>query len=124
LSSLLLFRIPGAILAHAKSLVAGGAESSSSVQLDAPLPASKASGDDDPTTHDKTFWATMAGADKRLAELRRAIDEAAAEAMARETGEDASPGHKSQLGESRCATASRMIIDALSTENPSNPQSK
>jgi len=64
----------------------------------------------------------MAGADKRLAELRRAIDEAAAEAMARETGEDASPGHSSQLGESRCATANRMITDALSTENPSNPQ--
>jgi hypothetical protein len=124
LSSLLLFRIPGAILAHAKSLVAGGAESTSSAQMDAPLPASKPGGDGDPTTHDNTFWATMAGADKRLAELRRAIDEAAAEAMARETGEDASPGQSSQLGESRCATANRMITDALSTENPSNPQPK
>jgi hypothetical protein len=66
----------------------------------------------------------MAGADKRLAELRRAIDEAAAEAMARETGEDATPGLNSQLGESRCETANRMITDALSTENPSNPQPK
>ena len=118
------FRIPGAILAHAKNLIAGGAESTSPAPLDAQLCASKPVGEGDPTTHDKTFWATMAGADKRLAELRRAIDEAAAEAMAREASEHASPGHNSQLGESRCETANRMITDALSTENPSNPLPK
>ncbi|WP_419255148.1 hypothetical protein ACN2C6_06805 [Caulobacter sp. ErkDOM-YI] len=124
MSSLSLFRIPGAILAHAKNLIAGGAESTSPARLDARLCASKPVGEGDHTTHDKTFWASMAGADKRLAELRRAIDEAAAEAMARDTGEHASPGHNSQLGESRCETANRMITDALGTQNPSNPQPK
>lgn len=67
-------------------------------------------------TQDKTFWAMLAGADRRLAELRRAIDEAAAETMARETRADSSPGENAHLGESRFEAANRKIADALKAE--------
>jgi hypothetical protein len=58
----------------------------------------------------------MAGANRRLAELRRVIDQAAAESMARETVVDVSSSLDSHLGESRCEMANRMITDALSAE--------
>jgi len=69
------------------------------------------------TPQDKTFWANMAAADRRLAELRRAIDQAAAEAMVREAEVEASPSPEVQLAESRCETAKRVISDALDAEN-------
>ncbi len=116
--SLLLLKIHGAILARAKSLVAGG---DGDVTQARPEDASFASKTDAGaewglTTQDKTFWAAMAGADRRLAELRRAIDQAAAESLARETTADASSSLDSYLGESRCETANRVITDALNAE--------
>jgi hypothetical protein len=120
LPSLSLFKIPGAILAHAKSLVVGGDESVSPTQagprsdalwLDARVEQA-------PPAQDNSFWAIMAGADRRLAELRRAIDEAAAEAIARETSADEALGESASLGESRFDAANRMIKDALNTEKP------
>lgn len=116
--SLLLFKLPGAILAHAKSLIAGGDESVAQARPEDTSFASKtdAGVEWDFTTQDKTFWATMAGANRRLAELRRVIDQAAAESMARETVVDVSSSLDSHLGESRCEMANRMITDALSAE--------
>lgn len=115
--SLFLSKIHGAILARAKSLVAGG---DGGVEQARPEDTSFASKTDTGAewglaTQDRTFWATMAGADRRLAELRRAIDQAAAESMARETVADPSSSH-SHLGESRCETANRVISDALDAE--------
>lgn len=116
--SLLLLKIQGAILARAKSLVAGGDEGVTQAR---PEDASFASKNDAVaervlTMQDTTFWATMAGADRRLAELRRAIDQAAAESLAREATADASSSLDAHLGESRCETANRVITDALNAE--------
>jgi len=120
LPSLSLFKIPGAILAHAKSFIGGGDESMTPAQAAGTSDALRldASAERDLSAQDNTFWAIMAGADRRLAELRRAIDEAAAESMARETGADGAPCQSTGLGESRFDAANRMIKDALNTEKP------
>jgi hypothetical protein len=125
LPSLPLLKIPGAILAHAKSLLGGGdGTKASPLTEDAPFAprvvvtnhSPDVANAWDPTKPDNTFWATMAGADRRLAELRRAIDEAAAETMAREAAV-AAPSHANpHPGESRCETAARVISDALDEE--------
>lgn len=109
----------GAILARAKSLVAGGKRLSTVTRVDGPpsAPDSEvdAGNDWELGKQDKSFWVTMAGADRRLAELRRAIDQAAAEASARESGGEAPPTDDPDpsFGESRCAKANRLITDAL-----------
>lgn len=85
----------------------------------APSLSSPAEGGDwDPSGQDKTFWALMAGADRRLADLRRAIDQAAQETGAREGAADAEKGPEASPGVSRCEAASRMINDALNAEKP------
>jgi hypothetical protein len=58
----------------------------------------------------------MAAADRRLAELRRAIDQAAAEVIAREVDAKAPPSPEVQFAESRCETAKRVINEALDAE--------
>jgi hypothetical protein len=105
-------------LAHAKSLVLGDES--------VPPPARKANMPFAPwpdeerersaTRADKSFWASVAAADRRLADLRRAIDHAAAEAAVREDGVESPPSPAFNLGESRCKTANRVITDALGAE--------
>jgi hypothetical protein len=125
LPSLPLLKIPSAILAHAKSLLGAGEGTAGSALTEAAPFAPRAVAVNhgphaanawDPAKPDNSFWATMAGADRRLAQLRRAIDEAAAETMAREAGV-AAPSHASpHPGESRYETAARVISDALDEE--------
>ncbi|MBW8893291.1 MAG: hypothetical protein JF617_14615 [Burkholderiales bacterium] len=116
--SLPLFKIPGAILAHAKGLIAGGETKAAQTMAEdqAFAPRSEMGAGGEPTPQDKTFWASMAAADRRLAELRRAIDQAAAEAMVREADAKAPPSPDVQFAESRCETAKRVIADALDAE--------
>ena len=118
--SLSLFKIPAAILAHAKSLIVGGDEDVSPSRAEGPseAPRPNAGAAWDLAAPDNSFWATMAGADRRLAELRRAIEEAAAETMACEAGPDLGSGKTASLGESRFETANRIIKDALDTTKP------
>lgn len=108
----------GAILAQARSLIVGGEARAAPPRMEealsAPVPEVDAGNAWEPATQDKGFWAAMAGADRRLADLRRAIDQAAAEAIARESGVEAPPSNDpNPLGESRCAKANRVITDAL-----------
>jgi hypothetical protein len=116
--SLPLLKIPGAILAHARSLIAGGETTARSAMAeDPPFAArSEATAQWEPTPQDKSFWASMAAADRRLAELRRAIDQAAAEAMAREADAEAQLTPEAQFAESRCEAARRVIASALDAE--------
>lgn len=122
-----LFKFPGAILAHARNLVAGGepippaaltTDTTPPTSVTAPAAASEW----DMERGDKSFWASMVAADRRLADLRRAIDQAAAEAIAREAAvkaplsPDTAPA--SHLGERRCETAARVITDALGVKKP------
>ena len=114
----------GAILARAKSLIAGGEGGATPSRMEEALSAPDSELDAgnawELAKQDKSFWATMAGADRRLAELRRAIDQAAAEAIAREDGVEAASNddRDSSLGESRCAKANRVITDALGRGDP------
>ena len=113
-----LLKIPSAILARAKSLIAGGKTAAAAAMAEEPpfAPRSTAGAGWEPTPQDKSFWASMAAADRRLSELRRAIDQAAAEAIARETDAKASSAPDSRFAESRCETAKRVITDALDAE--------
>jgi len=118
LRSLATLKSLGAILAQARSLIVGGEARAAPPRMDealsAPVPEADARNAWEPATQDKGFWATMAGADRRLADLRRAIDQAAAEAIARETGVEApSSNDPDPLGESRFAKANRVVADAL-----------
>lgn len=117
-----LSKLAGAILAHAKSLVSGG-EGAQRGRLQEPSLASGShAGEASPglewgfVAPDKAFWATVAGADRRLAELRRAIDHVAADETQHETVDQASPDLESHLGESRCEAANRVIAAALDAE--------
>jgi hypothetical protein len=109
----------GAILARAKSFITGREGTAAPIRtgeaLSAPESEADAGGVWEPAKQDKGFWVTMAGADRRLAELRRAIDQAAAEADTRELGVEApwSNVGDPSLGERRCEKANRMIADAL-----------
>lgn len=109
----------GAILARAKSLITGGEGTAAPIRTGEALSAPESEADAgsvwEPAKQDKSFWVTMAGADRRLAELRRAIDQAAAEADTRELGVEAQWSNvgDSSLGERRCEKANRMITDAL-----------
>jgi hypothetical protein len=118
LASLSLFKVPGAILAHARTLIVGGDGSAAPPRAEDPPCASKPDpgAEWDVMTQDKTFWAMLAGADRGLCVLRRGIDEAAAETMAREPGAASSPGENAHLGESRFEAAKRKIADALKAE--------
>jgi hypothetical protein len=111
------FKMPTAILAHAKNQIAGRETTPMSMMAEDP-PRSEAGGGWELTPQDKTFWACMAAADRRLAELRRAIDQAAAEVIAREVDTKAPPSPEAQFAESRCETAKRVIADALDAEKP------
>jgi len=113
-----LLKIPSAILARAKSLITGGETTAPPAMAEEPpfAPRSAAGADREPTPQDKSFWAGMAAADRRLSELRRAIDQAAAEANERETQTNASSSPDSRFAESRCETAKRVITDALDAE--------
>ena len=113
--NLSLFKISEAILAQAKDLLGGDKGNASPRPED---PSSGSDGERDATTLDETFWATLVGDDRRLAELRRAIEEASAEAMAFETKMDESPSPNAQLGESRWEAANRKINEALKAEKP------
>jgi hypothetical protein len=109
----------GAILARARSLITGGEGTAAPIRTGEALSAPESQADAgnawEPAKQDKSFWVAMAGADRRLAELRRAIDQAAAEADTRELGVEAqwSNGGDPSLGERRCEKANRMITDAL-----------
>lgn len=116
--NLSLFKIPGTILAHAKGLILGGEPIVPPVrEPDASFaPKSDATSELGATAQDRSFWASVTAADRRLADLRRAIDEAAAEAMTREANAEASLGEDAHLGESRYDAANRVISDALGAE--------
>lgn len=117
--NLSLFKISEAILAQAKDLL-GGDHGDASARPEDPSSVSSpdAGGERDMSTQDETFWAALVGDDRRLAELRRALDEAAAEAMALETKSGEPPGPNPQLGESRWEAANRKINEALKAEKP------
>lgn len=116
-----------AILARAKSLITGGEGTATPIRmgeaLSTPEPEADAGTVWELAKQDASFWATMAGADRRLAELRRAIDQAAAEADARELGVEARSSNlgDTSFGEGRCAKANRVITDALGTRRDSGP---
>lgn len=118
--SLSLFKISEAILAQAKDLL-GGDNGDAPTRPEDPSYASTPDVDGkwDTVTLDETFWATLLKDDRRLAELRRAVDEAAAEVMALEVIETDEPScSTSQIGESRWEAANRKITDALKAEKP------
>jgi hypothetical protein len=105
-----LFKVPGAILAHARNLILGDW---------ATAPLERAANRDqgmDPAKPDKSFWASVAAADRRLADLRRAIAEAEAAIAATQVSVEALPGVDPRPGESRCEAAQRVITDALGAE--------
>ncbi|HWW25995.1 MAG TPA: hypothetical protein VNZ85_08905 [Caulobacter sp.] len=110
-----LFKIPGAILAHARSLISGDDATTPTAMVEDPpfAPKSKAGAEWEPTPQDKSFWASLAAADRRLVDLRRAIDQAAAEAIAREVDAKA---QQIPNAPSRYEAAKRMIADALHAE--------
>lgn len=113
-----LLKIPGAILAHARSLISGDDAAMPTAMVENPpfAPKSEAGAGWEPTAQDKSFWASLAAADRRLVDLRRAIDEAAAEAMTRDADAKASPTPEVPIVASRCEAAKRMIADALDAE--------
>ena len=104
-------------MAQVKDLL-GSDNDDASARWEDPSSVSSSDAERDMTTLDETFWATLVGDDRRLAELRRAVDEAAAEAMALETKVDKSPRSNSELGESRWEAANRKINEALKAERP------
>jgi hypothetical protein len=116
--SLPLLKIPGVILAHARNLIAGGETTATSAMAEDPpfAPRSEAVAQREPRPRDDGFWASMAAADRRLDDLRRAIDQAAAEAIAREAEVKAPSRPESLLTESRCEAARRVIASALDAE--------
>ena len=119
LPNLSLFKISEAILAQAKDLLGGDShEAAPRHENTSSAAGPDAEGERDLTTLDETFWTHLVGDDRRLAELRRAIDEAAAEAMSGKTQGEASLDPKPQLGESRWEAANRRITDALKAEKP------
>ena len=110
-----LLKIPGAILAHARSLISGDEVATPKAMVEDPLfaPRLDAGAEWEPTPQNKSFWASLAAADRRLVDLRRAIDQAAAEAIAREVEAKAQPIPDAP---SRYEAAKRMIADALDAE--------
>lgn len=109
-----LFRIPGAILARARNLIVGDEAAPTAMVEDPPFaPKPEVGAEWEPTPQDKSFWASLAAADRRLVELRRAIDQAAAEAIAREAEAKAAPIPDPP---SRCEAAKRIIAQALDAE--------
>lgn len=112
-----LLKFSGVLLAQAKSLLSGPEKTATPAEtiIRPASPWPEVSGGLGATRQDKSFWASVTAADGRLAELRRAIDQAAAEAIAREAAE-ASSSSDPQLKESRCETAARVITEALGTE--------
>lgn len=118
MASLPLFRIFEAILAQARSLILGDRMVARPARTTptpfAPRPDTER--EQGVAKQDKGFWTNVAAADRRLTELRRAIDQAEAVTTAREVGVKASPGGDPHLGESRYETAKRVIIDALGAE--------
>ena len=110
-----LLKIPGALLAHARSLISGDEATTPAAMVEDPLfaPRPEAGAEWEPTAQDKSFWASLAAADRRLDDLRRAIDQAAAEAIAREADAKA---QQIPDAPSRYEAARRMIADALDAE--------
>jgi hypothetical protein len=113
--SMPLFRIPSVILARARSLIAGDEATAPPAMAEDPpfAPKPETSAEWEPT---KSFRASLAAADRRLVDLRRAIDQAAAEAIAREIDAEASPISDARVSTSRCEAAKRMIANALDAE--------
>ncbi|HWU15023.1 MAG TPA: hypothetical protein VN157_13565, partial [Caulobacter sp.] len=70
--SMPLLKIPGAILAHARSLIVGDEATAPAAMVEDPLfaPKAEAGAEWEPTPQDKSFWASLAAADRRLVELR------------------------------------------------------
>jgi hypothetical protein len=113
--NLSLFKIPEAILTHAKRLIVAGetiAPPTGTKDTSFP-PRPDAQSDKDTAPLDAAFWISVAAVDRRLAALRRAIDQAAAEAAACEAAPEAPPSLDPNFGESRCKMANRVITDAL-----------
>lgn len=107
-----LFKVPGAILAHARSLILGD---------DANAPPEHLADTGQGTVlvkPDRNFWASVAAADRRLADLRRAIAEAEAATAEPRADPEASSVVDPRPGESRCEAARRVIADALGAEKP------
>src|SRR5689334_13849812 len=106
-----LLKIPGAILAHARSLISRDATTTPTVMAEDPLfaPRPEAGDEWEPTPQDKSFWASLAAADRRLVELRRAIDEAAAAAITREADVKVPPASDAPIAPSRCEAAKQLI---------------
>ena len=102
-----LFKVPGTILAHARSLILGD-------ETNAPKCSAEAGQESGLVKPDRSFWASVAAADRRLADLRRAIAEAEA-AIEQSQGATPSSGDL-RPGESRCEAARRVIADALGAE--------
>lgn len=113
-----LLKIPGAILAHARSLISRDETTAPTAMAEDPpfAPKPEAGAEWELTPQDKSFWASLAAADRRLVELRRAIDQAAAEALARETEVKAPPTPEVPIAASRCEAAKRLIANALDAE--------
>jgi hypothetical protein len=117
LPSLSLFKISAAILAQAKDLLGGDSSDAPARHDESSFTSTSDAGHkQDTAALDETFWTTLVGDERRLAALRRAIDEAAAEAMAGETQADLSPSPAAQLSESRWEAANRKITEALKAE--------
>jgi hypothetical protein len=120
LSSGSVLRFPRTLLAQAKELLArpqaGGTRAPDVANPPSSFLPSDGGSGLGMTRQDKSFWASVTAADGRLAELRRAIDEAAAEAIARESAAATPSNPEPHLGESRYETAARVITNALGTE--------
>ncbi|TCS17490.1 hypothetical protein [Caulobacter sp. BK020] len=110
-----LLKIPGALLARARSLISGDEATTPTAMVEVPpfAPKSEVGAEWEPTAQDKSFWASLAAADRRLDDLRRAIDQAAAEAIARDVNAKA---QQIPDAPSRYEAAKRMIADALDAE--------
>lgn len=113
-----LLRIPGAILAHARSLISRDETTAPTAMAEDPLfaPRPEAGAEWEPTPQDKSFWASLAAADRRLVDLRRAIDEAAAAAITREADVKVPPTPDAPIAPSRCEAAKQLIAKALDAE--------
>jgi hypothetical protein len=107
-----LFKVPGTILAHARSLILGD-------ETNAPPQRTADTGQANVIVKpDRSFWASVAAADRRLADLRRAIAEAEAAIDLPQASVTAPSSIDLRPGESRCEAARRVIADALGAEKP------
>jgi len=107
-----MFKVPGTLLAHARSLILGD-------DATAPPERPADTGQGNVVVKpDRNFWASVAAADRRLADLRRAIAEADAATAEPRADLDAPSGVDPRPGESRCEAARRVIADALGAEKP------